>query len=55
MTLASVRQLPGITEVAGDLGARTLVVTYDPASVEPEEIVQAIQQAGFDVMGTFEP
>ena len=55
MTLASVRQLPGIMETTGDLGTNTLIVTYDPAQVGPEEISQAVTAVGYSVTGTFEP
>jgi copper chaperone CopZ len=47
--------LPGITEVRGDLLAGTLVVVFEPTQVTPEQIVQAVEQVGYSVEGTFEP
>lgn len=55
ITLASIRQLPGIIEVIGDLAAGTVVVKYEPSQVSPEQIAQAIESAGFTVEGTFQP
>ena len=42
-------------EVTGDLAAETVIVTYDPAQVTPEQIVQAIENVDFSVEGTFDP
>jgi len=47
--------LPGIDAVTGDLGDSTLVVTYDPAKVSPDEIIQKVNEAGFSVNGTYQP
>ena len=55
ITLASIRQLPGIVEVTGDLSTQTVVVTYDPAAVTPKQITQAIESVGYTVTGTFQP
>jgi len=55
ITLSRVRQLPGITEVEGDLGAMTLIVTYDSSQVSPEQISQAVEDIGYRTTGTFEP
>lgn len=55
ITLTSIRQLPGIIEVIGDLAAGTVVVKYEPSQVSPEQIAQAIESAGFTVEGTFQP
>ncbi|RME51825.1 MAG: heavy-metal-associated domain-containing protein [Caldilineae bacterium] len=55
LTLASIRQLPGIVEVTGDLSTQTVVVTYDPDAVTPEQITQAIESAGFAVESQFQP
>ncbi len=55
MTLASVRQLPGIIEVQGSMTTNTLVATYDPAQVVQEQIVEAIEVTGFSVEGVFQP
>jgi len=33
----------------------TLVVTYDPAQVIPEQIIQKVEAVGYGVQGTFEP
>jgi len=42
-------------ETTGDLGANTLIVTYDPAQVGPEQISEAVAAVGYSVTGTFEP
>ncbi len=55
ITLSRVRQLPGITEVQGDLGAMTMIVTYDSAQVTPEQISEAVEDIGYSTTGTFEP
>ena len=55
MTIARVRQLSGIKEVTGDLSTRTLVVTFDPAQVGSDQIVQAVEAVGYQVEGTFDP
>ncbi|MFQ5408965.1 MAG: heavy-metal-associated domain-containing protein [Anaerolineales bacterium] len=55
MTLASVRQLPGISEATGDLATGTLIVTYEPAQVTPDQIAQAVEDVGYAVTGTFQP
>lgn len=55
ITIARIRQLPGIVEVTGDLSTRTVVVTYNPSTVTPDQIAQAIESAGFGVEGQFEP
>lgn len=55
MTLAKVRQLPGIHEVTGDLASGRLIVTYDPARVTPDDIVSKVKEAGFSVDGRFAP
>jgi copper chaperone CopZ len=47
--------LPGIGEITGDLATGTLIVTYDPAQVTPEQIMQKIEAVGYRVEGTFEP
>lgn len=55
ITIAGVRQLPGIDEVTGDLATETLVVTYNPGQVTTEMIIEAIETAGFTVEGQFDP
>lgn len=55
VTLARVRQLPGIKEVTGDLAARTLVVTFDQSQVTPDQIIEAVEAVGYQVEGTFAP
>ncbi len=55
ITLASIRQLPGIVKATGDLDVQTVVVTYDPSAVKPEQIIQAIEAVGYAVTGTFSP
>ena len=55
MTLASVRQLPGIHKVSGDWAAGTLIATYDPTQVTPELIVKKIEAVGFSVESKFQP
>ncbi|MDK1082313.1 MAG: heavy-metal-associated domain-containing protein [Anaerolineae bacterium] len=47
--------MPGITEVTGNLFAGTMVATFDPSQVTPEQIVQAVENTGYAVEGTFEP
>jgi len=47
--------LPGIHEVTGDLATGTLVVTYDPAQVTPEQITKQVEAVGYSVEGTFQP
>lgn len=55
ITLASIRQLPGIIEVTGDMSTNTVVATYDPGQVTPDQIGQAIESVGYTVEGTFQP
>ena len=55
ITLASIRQLPGIIEVTGDLATRTVVARYNADQVTPEQIGQAIESIGFTVEGRFQP
>ncbi len=55
ITLSRVRQLPGITEVQGDLGEMTMIVTYDLTQVSPEQISEAVKDIGYSTTGTFEP
>jgi copper chaperone CopZ len=55
ITLSRVRQLPGIIEIEGDLGAMTMIVTYDSAQVTPEQISEAVEDIGYSTTGTFEP
>jgi copper chaperone CopZ len=55
VTLSSIRQLPGIIEVTGDLFSATLVVKFDPSLVTPEQIVQKIKDTGYEVAGSFQP
>ncbi len=55
ITIASIRQLPGIIEVTGDLPTMTVVVEYVADKVSPDEISQAIKSAGYGVTGTFQP
>jgi copper chaperone CopZ len=47
--------LSGIGEITGDLATNTLVVTYDPAQVTEEAIVEAIESTGFIVESQFQP
>ncbi|MFQ5616408.1 MAG: heavy-metal-associated domain-containing protein [Anaerolineales bacterium] len=55
LTLSSIRQLPGIIEVTGDLAAETVIVTYDSAQVTSEQIIKTIEDLDYTVEGTFEP
>ena len=55
LTLSSIRQLPGIIEVTGDLASATVIVTYDSGQVTSEQIVQTIENLGYTVTGTFDP
>jgi copper chaperone CopZ len=47
--------LPGIIETTGDLATGTLIVTYDSGQVDEEEIIQAIEDLGYSVAGSFTP
>lgn len=55
ITIASVRQLPGIVEVTGNLATGTVVVSYNSAIMTPEQIIEAIESPGYTVTGTFQP
>ena len=55
MTIARVRQLSGIKEVTGDLATHTLVVAFDAEQVVPAQIIQAVEDVGYQVEGTFDP
>ena len=55
MTIARVRQLSGIKEVTGDLSERTLIVTFDQNQVTQEQVIQAVEEVGYEVEGTFTP
>lgn len=55
ITIASVRQLPGIVEVTGDLATGTVVVSYNSTVVMPEQIIEAIESPGYTVTRTFQP
>ena len=55
LTLASVRQLPGIIELKGDLKTMTVEVTYDSAQVSEDQITKVIEDLGYTVEGTFTP
>jgi copper chaperone CopZ len=55
VTLTRVRQLPGIKEVTGDLATNTLVVTFDQEQVTPEQIIEAVNEVGYQVEETFTP
>ncbi len=33
----------------------TLIVTYDPTQVTPEEISEAVESLGYKITDTFEP
>jgi len=47
--------LPGILEVTGDLATGELIVTYDPAQVTQEQMINAVEKLGYIVEGTFQP
>jgi copper chaperone CopZ len=47
--------LPGIGEITGDLATNTLIVTFDPAQVTEEAIVEAIESTGFTVKSQLQP
>lgn len=47
----AVRALLGVIDVEVKLKAGTVLVDYDPAMVNPEDINRAIQDAGYDVEG----
>lgn len=55
VTLSSIRQLPGIIEVTGDLSASTLIVKYDSAQASEEQITAAVNNIGYTVQGVFNP
>jgi len=42
-------------KIKDDLNAGTLIVTFDPAQVRKEEIIQTIEDLGYTVTGTFTP
>jgi copper chaperone len=44
----SVRQLPGVRRVSGNLVLGTVKVTFDPEQVTVERLVGAVEQAGGD-------
>jgi thioredoxin 1 len=44
-----VKQLPGVDEVRGNYMNKTLKVTYDPDSVQLEEIEAAIERIGYRI------
>jgi hypothetical protein len=46
--------LPGIVNVVGDVRSGTLIVTYDPSQVSPEQITAQIEKY-YTVKGTFSP
>ncbi len=43
----AVRLRDGIEKVEGDSGDRTLTVEYDAAATNPDEIRDALEQAGY--------
>ncbi len=44
----AVSRLPGVAKVDVSLADRQATVAYDPSSVQPDAIVKAIEDAGFD-------
>jgi copper chaperone CopZ len=47
--------LAGIKKVNGDLGAGTITVIYDAQQTTPEQIAQAINRSGFQVIKRIAP
>ena len=50
----SVKRLPGARKISGNLDQRTLKVGFEPDMVSIEQIIQAIEAAGYRV-DTVEP
>lgn len=48
---AGLRLTPGIVEVSGDPGAKTVRITYDPGEVTPDMLPEAIRRLGHKVAG----
>lgn len=48
----AVRALPGVADAQTSLEPAQVVVQFDPARVTREELVTAIEEAGFDVPAT---
>jgi copper chaperone len=44
-------RLPGVSETAVDVGARTVQVTYDEATVGPATIRDTLADEGYEVTG----
>ncbi len=47
---SALRATPGVSEVRVDLMAHRARVTFDPAVTEPEALVEAIRQSGYDAV-----
>lgn len=44
----AVNKLPGVSQTTANLLGRSMTVTYDNVQTSPEEIVKAVQKAGYD-------
>ncbi len=44
----AVGQVQGVVKVTGDAAHRTIDVVYDPATVNPESIEEALENVGYD-------
>jgi copper chaperone len=47
----SVGALPGVSDVAVDLKAKTVTVEHDPVTATLEKIKIAIEDQGYDIVG----
>ncbi|MDE5945419.1 MAG: heavy metal translocating P-type ATPase [Rikenella sp.] len=47
---SAVRALPGVREAAVNFAAGTLAVEYDPARIDPEQMCEAVQAIGYDLI-----
>ena len=47
----SVKQLPGAQKISGNLTDNTVKVRFEPDNVSVEQIIQAIESAGYEVEG----
>ena len=48
-------KLDGVADAVARLEPGEVAVRFDPARVEPPELVSAIEAAGFDVPGSWSP
>jgi len=47
----SVKRLPGARKISGNLTQNTVKVNFEPDKVSVEQIIQAIETAGYKVEG----